>query len=363
MLEFQGQAPEQDDRGQDKDDPRDCLAAVGQILAGLSPPDTQVGCAGEDPDSVRRTGDWAPVDVPEVDERCGRLAQAVVEWSFLVQMKNAIENQMRAYIRCHKLGWTPPKRKGEDDAESEAGAKKIEREVERIMKAAREGTLDDPSIIGLVLAADQAAEVFRKPADRLMREAERLAMHLPAAGFVNETRGLGLASFAKLIGVTGPLHNYATPAKLWKRLGLGLVDERGDGPVRQGKRTDPRLADLHGYSPSRRSLSWQLYDSMFKNQSPEWRAIYDRKKAEYLARVEAGETRLINGKVYKLTRKWADIAARRYVEKRVVLRLWRAWMQEARSMAAAKASAAADEMHAARHAEWSAAINAVGAPT
>jgi hypothetical protein len=274
---------------------------------------------------VCRTGDWAPVDVPEIDVACGQLAQAVSQWTFLVKQKNSIGNQVRAYVRCHKLGWSPGK--GDDEAA------KIEKQVEKILKAARDGTLDDPVISGLVLASDQAAEVFRKPAEKVMREAERLARTLPGADFVATTRGLGFASVAKIIGVTGPLHNYRNPAKLWKRLGLGLVIEgEGKPPCRQGKRTDTDLALLHGYSPGRRSLSWNLYDSMFKNQSPEWRAVYDRKKAEYLARVEAGET---DPRGHKRTRLWAEKAARRYVEKRVILHLWRAWMRDVRGVSAA----------------------------
>lgn len=306
MLELQAQVPEQ----------------VEPILAGWDFPDTHVARAGEDPGLVRRTGDWAPVDLPEIDELCGQLAQAVSQWEFLVKQKNAIGNQVRAYVRCHKLGWSPGK--------GEAEAAKIEKQVEKILKAARDGTLDDPITTGLVLASDQAAEVFRKPAEKVMREAEKLVRLLPGSGFVAATRGLGAASVAKVVGVTGPLHNYRAPAKLWKRLGLGLVDEgAGKGPCRQGKRTDLDLALLHGYSPARRSISWNLYDSMFKNQSPEWRAIYDRKKAEYLTRAEAGET---DARGHKRTRLWAEKAARRYTEKRVILHLWRAWMRDARGL-------------------------------
>jgi hypothetical protein len=50
---------------------------------------------------------------------------------------------------------------------------------------------------------------------------------LPAAvlAFADETRGFGRPSLAQIVAESGALSQYANPAKLWSRMGLGLSPE------------------------------------------------------------------------------------------------------------------------------------------
>jgi hypothetical protein len=60
----------------------------------------------------------------------------------------------------------------------------------------------------------------------------------------------------------------------------------------------------------------QRVETQITNAGP-YRQLYDRKKAEYLERVEAGEE--------GWTKLRADRAAKRYAEKRLIRDLWVAW--------------------------------------
>lgn len=265
-------------------------------------------------DLTLTAGDLSAPHFPEVDAVCSQLVLLAAKWRFLIKQKNSIENRTRAYFRFYRFGFNPQTSKEE--------AAKIEKKVSALMADVRAGTSADDEAIMMVTATDLAIKPFLDPAERIAKEMGKLAETLPGAGFVRDTKGLGFVSFAKIVGQTGGLHLYATKAKLWKRLGLAVIAEAPGMNVRQQKRANVELAALHGYSPSRRSICWTMYDAMFKNQDAEYRAMYDRKKSEYLTRKDTGQVD-DRGRPWTATR--ADNAARRYVEKRVIARLWAAW--------------------------------------
>lgn len=122
-----------------------------------------------------------------------------------------------------------------------------------------------------------------------------------------------LALALAVVGEAGPLHVYANPAKLWKRLGLAVI-----GGERQRRYSDPELAALHGYNPRRRSVSWVAFDSLLKSQGADgpYRKYYDDAKSRYL---ERGWTKMHSHR-----------AAARYSEKKLLKHLWRAWQHELR---------------------------------
>jgi hypothetical protein len=142
--------------------------------------------------------------------------------------------------------------------------------------------------------------------------------------FINSVPGLSATMLCTIIGEAGDLANYGTKSRLWKRLGLAVIDG-----VRQSKQSDAGKALDHGYNPSRRAAVWNIGESVIKQQvravkneagentgsiaiGPLGKVYLDR-KAEYAA------------KHPEKSKKHIHNDAKRYMEKRLIAQLWRAW--------------------------------------
>ncbi len=149
-----------------------------------------------------------------------------------------------------------------------------------------------------------------KECSRADREVAKLAKQLQIAAWVAGIRGFGMVNLGALVGEAGDLSRYANPAKLWKRMGVGMV-----GDERQRKYIDKDKALEHGYSPRRRAVLWNIGACLLRSRSP-YKAVYDDRK------------------VYELTRglekAHAHSRAQRYMEKRVLLDIWRQWKCESK---------------------------------
>ncbi len=157
-----------------------------------------------------------------------------------------------------------------------------------------------------LLDARKLLEASRKPLEKRM---ELLARELPVWPWVEGVRGIGPLGLAQIVGECGDLSNYANPAKVWKRMGLALINGE-----RQGKRTDPEEAALHGYSPSRRSTMYVIATFlMMNNRDGEYRTYY-------LAEKERQREKLPDAPNVHV-----DNRARRHLAKRLLRDLWRAW--------------------------------------
>jgi hypothetical protein len=194
---------------------------------------------------------------------------------------------------------------------------------------------------------------------RLNRQLEHLAAQHPLGPWVKSTRGVGLASFARLMGITGSLDRFLNPAKLWKFLGLAVTD--GRAPTRRkgepwthtdcqgghlqlckpGCTTDHHKNCRPGekgtaYSPQGRTLCFQIADSFVKTGGP-YREHYDRKKAEYGARELVGPSdcplgkhhRDAEGRTVKCSKAHVHMAAMRYAVKMLIKDLWIEWQRQA----------------------------------
>jgi hypothetical protein len=107
-------------------------------------------------------------------------------------------------------------------------------------------------------------EAMRTNAEAEMRA---LARTLPVWAWSEGVRGLGALGVAIIAaeasGERGDVGSYATKERLWKRLGLAVIE----GERQQRKSGDVALA--HGYNPRRRAEIWAICsDSMFRHQ---WR--------------------------------------------------------------------------------------------
>ncbi len=114
-----------------------------------------------------------------------------------------------------------------------------------------------PIILNSAIAR-KAWDALRENTEKEMR---KIAKTLPAYGWVSSVRGFGDLGFAIIIGETGDLANYSTKERVWKRLGLAVIEGQ-----KQGRRSNAEEAAKHGYSPKRRAEIWTICDSMFRAQ-------------------------------------------------------------------------------------------------
>ena len=237
-----------------------------------------------------------------------------------------MHNRTLALIRTSYLGYS-------NDL-PEKDRKRIADEAARLYKAAVKG--EDvsayPELDDVAIASAESIAVF----ERFQRAQEKMMVAalkaIPAIhGWGQSVRGIGEVGLAIVIGEAGDISRFDNPAKLWKRMGLGLWNGNRQG--NPGPKATAEDWTEHGYSARRRSVMWNVGASIIKAQSGEnvglYRRVYDAKKADYAERVEA-TTELpakVGGRVNpdKWTPLRAHLAAQRYMEKRVLRDLWRAW--------------------------------------
>ncbi len=151
----------------------------------------------------------------------------------------------------------------------------------------------------------------RKPLEKRM---EQLARQLPVWLWVADVRGFGPLSLAQIVGECGDLADYDNPAKVWKRMGLAVIDGQ-----RQRRVSDPDEAAIHGYSPQRRSIMFNVAESLVKLNHGDYRAYYEAEKARQAGKLPDGPKAHI------------DNRAKRHLAKRLLRDLWRAWRDHRRS--------------------------------
>jgi hypothetical protein len=189
-----------------------------------------------------------------------------------------------------------------------------------------------PGLVPLVSARDLVA-ASRKEEELMLK---RLARQLPVWGWVKKTPGLGDLGLGQIVAEAGDLSNYSNPGKLWKRMGLAVMDGQA-----QRKMTDAEQAKAHGFNPQRRSVMYVIGSAIVKGKGP-YREVYDERKlfqdqkgldggyAEKVARIVASgkvkekenKERLAKG---QLPKGMVHKQAQRYAEKRLLRELWVAW--------------------------------------
>lgn len=165
------------------------------------------------------------------------------------------------------------------------------------------------------------------------KAAEKSAMRLECcAAFVESVPGFGYGGLAMIAGEAGDIGNYANPGKLWKRMGMAPVKGQCCATWRANGGLSAAEWEAAGYSPRRRSVMYQITDSMLKKKACPFYAVYVERKAYLVAREEA------KGKVVlpaaKITKQNSDVAislghihnmAQHYAAKRLLRELWKCW--------------------------------------
>lgn len=174
------------------------------------------------------------------------------------------------------------------------------------------------------LNLDMARQIIH--AQRMMHKKAmiKLGEQLPVwLEWAKDIRGISPFGLAQIVGEAGDLGGYANPAKLWRRMGLAVINGQ-----RQGRRTNAEEALEHGYSPRRRAVMFCLGDSFVKTGGP-YRDIYLARK-EIEAAKPACKHSLCQAKKNEGRCRPAHIhnRARRWTEKRFLKDLWRAWRRD-----------------------------------
>ena len=148
----------------------------------------------------------------------------------------------------------------------------------------------------------------------------KLGKDLPIAHMVAEIKGVSTMTLATIVAEVGDMSAYEKGvAGIWKRAGLAVIDGE-----RQRKKAG-EAALLHGYSPERHAVFWNVGCALLKaqgkiaedgtdNRGP-YRVVYDERKAYERPRVES------DGHAHN--------RAMRYMTKRLLKHLWMAWRDAA----------------------------------
>jgi hypothetical protein len=189
---------------------------------------------------------------------------------------------------------------------------------------------DYPPLDTLLLARG----VLRDHLKKLEGSLEELGETLPAyQAFWEPVKGLGALGLSLIIGEAGDLSKYSTHSKLWKRFGLHVMNGRALFTKRSGM--SPEAWTAAGYCPRRRSLIYQIVDSLVK-QDNRYRTLRDQRKeiehakaaAEDLTVLPAAKIPKASAEKYR-SKGHVLNRANRYVGKKLLRDLWKVWRREA----------------------------------
>lgn len=167
-----------------------------------------------------------------------------------------------------------------------------------------------PELDGCRKTIDASIKVYEKKLTKLVHE-------LPVWPWAEGVRGVAEISIATIIGEAGDLSDYRNPAKLWKRMGLGFFELDDGTMVRQRCFRDVELADKARYFPGRRAAMFVIADSIIKaggrGRVNPYATLYRWQRRKYRRREE------VKTKIH------AHRMAHRWMTKRMLRDLWRAW--------------------------------------
>lgn len=216
------------------------------------------------------------------------------------------------------------------------------REARSLAKAEQKAACDDSAFAewrDLIEGSVVARAPFDAVESQATAEMERLAETLPVwPWFSANVFKDGSRSLAVIVGEAGDLASYPKQGHLWKRMGLAVIGP-GDGTLdtRQGgllKGAPKAEWVAHDYNAKRRSTMFVIGDCLVKGKTI-YREIYLRRKDHERARAEADGLKVVpaaqipEGRMHEFTSDGhVHKRAQRYMEKRLLRDLWRAWRNE-----------------------------------
>lgn len=216
-------------------------------------------------------------------------------------------------------------------------------------EAATEGQAPSEDIAFALVPFLSAIERFKDERGAIEKRLKKSARGLPAYAWALATPGFGEASFAAIVGEAGDVGSYKSVSALWKRMGLAVFDGE-----RQRKKANADEAALHGYRPARRSVMWNVGGGLIggmghgprprleedvsgRNDLSDYQKLFIERCRYLAAREPEKYARKPVEKTDKKTGEVAEFesysahcsaAAKRYVEKRFLRKLYAAWRKE-----------------------------------
>lgn len=251
---------------------------------------------------------------------CSELIERQRQRVFCIRQQQRCDRSIEAFL-ARRFGY---------DARLEPAERKkmfaIVAKLRRDVEAGKPTDLDSrgDALSQFIITSAKARESWDEMRSDVEKRMITLARELPvASSFLPTVKGFGLLGLAVIVGEAGrDLSEYQNPAKLWKRLGLAVLDGRRQGSPGDGATAGDWVQ--HGYNKQRRAQVWAFCsDTMFRAQ---WRGEKDGVPAHPIG--PYGEA-YIERKQWVLARGWtpahADADARRFMTKRLIRDLWRAW--------------------------------------
>jgi hypothetical protein len=300
---------------------------AGQVVGGDQCPDA--GSTNSSPKRKRKAkagdvGQTGLVDqarnAPSPADICQQLMGLQRRRRFLIRSSNRQTNSAGGYVR-NILGWRMDLPEKERAAIVKAASKAIKE-----TKGWEPGlphpslTQDDAMLIKHTLDRAEPDQEYRAKIESRMK---KLARQLPAYSWAEPIKGFGDLALAIVVGEAGDLSNYETKERLWKRLGLAVIDG-----IRQQRRTNVDEAAAHGYSPKRRA---EIYSAVSESLLKWQRSAADPETGE------PGKAKGYYGEIYgkrrdhtavthpDWTKKHSHNDAMRIMTKELLADLWREW--------------------------------------
>lgn len=262
------------------------------------------------------------------DELCNRIRAKHRERQFWMDQRKRLANALGAFLR-RSQGWS----KELPDKERKA----IETAVNDALDAGetfiKKGTDSDLPLFvefrELILESILGRVPFEREEHAALLRMNKLVRQLPVwPSWAKDIHGLGEASLGTIVGEAGNLSNYATHSKLWKRMGLAVLDGVRQGGLKSNASAEKWIA--HGYSGQRRSYVFVIGEVMIRGGT--YRAVYDQCKQREIDKaaargqtVEPASARTKNDPDHFMSVGHVHNRAKRAMEKKLLRDLWRAW--------------------------------------
>lgn len=258
-----------------------------------------------------------------LDIQIGELTDLNRVYSGLERAQTRLDLQVKAYLRNyleHNKHEKLIDEEGRTPAQIKYAKDKLIKEFYEEWKMA---VISEPSLIVKILGPLLDAKAAIQPHREMYgKKLEQKAKEFPLWPWAENIKGLGAQSFGRLLGETGNISRFSNPAKLWKRMGIGIWDGKIQKKISSkyhgsGKaETNKKIAIEMGFSPKRRALVYIIGDSLIKlnkdnKQDGFYRKLYLERKVYELTKVE--------------TLGHAHNRAKRYMEKRLLKNLWIEW--------------------------------------
>lgn len=197
---------------------------------------------------------------------CRRIQEIHRQYKCNLRSRLMLENRTRATVAV-AAGYYA----GMEEATRAKMFKEADATIKRIL-AGEVRSKTEHGIAGLVRASSLSNKQFDLLTKAYAMSMAKLAEQLPVAEWMRkpEQHGFGFKSLATIIGEAGNLSNYPNPAKLWRRMGCApfasgdRVHMGSQWKRMNGRGLSSTEWEEYGYSPSRRSVVFQLTEPLLK---------------------------------------------------------------------------------------------------